>query len=41
MTNLAGLVFLMILPILFGAMAVFVVMFAQNIIVWFKDIFNE
>jgi len=39
MDNLSGMVFLMLLPIFFGAMAVFLMLFLQYFIVRIKDLF--
>lgn len=39
MDDLSGLVFLMLLPIMFGAMAVFLTFFFQYLIIQLKDMF--
>lgn len=39
MDNLSGMVFLMLLPIIFGAMVVFLTFFFQSLIIQIKDMF--
>jgi hypothetical protein len=41
MSNLAGMVFLMLLPIFFGAMAVFLVQWFQSFIINLIDLFDN